>query len=119
MSPRRKLATIAGLAVPLFLFLWEQVQATRLGYEVNLTQTELRHARERVAYLRLELDRLDAPESVAAQARRRLGMAAPTPESVVVLGAPRLPPPPALAAAPKPAPAMDAPRFLSRLPARE
>ena len=118
MTTRKTVLTIAAVASPLFLFLWEQVQATRLGYEVNLTQTELRHARERVAYLRLELDRLDAPESVASAARRRLGMAAPTPESIVVLGAARLAPAPAVAAAPK-APAMDAPRLLSRLPAPE
>lgn len=114
MRQKKTLVTLLALASPLFLFLWEQVQATRLGYRVSKTQTELRRSRERVAYLRLELESLNAPESVAAAARRRLQMAPPQPESVVVLGAPRLAPP-IIAAAPKPVPP-DAPPLLAAAP---
>ena len=103
---------IVALALPALLFLWEQVQATRLGYEVSRTQAEVKRANARLDYLRLELERLGAPESVAAAARRRLGMAPPLPESVVVLGAARIAPPgpapsvltAALAEAPEPPP---------------
>ena len=103
MRQRKTLLTLVALASPLFVFLWEQVQATRLGYQVSQTQAELRRSRERAAYLRLELESLNAPESVAAAARRRLQMAPGLPESVVVLGARRLTP--VVAAAPKPSPA--------------
>ncbi|MDE2291753.1 MAG: hypothetical protein KGL53_06690 [Elusimicrobia bacterium] len=114
-TPLKTLVMIAALASPLFLFLWEQVQATRLGYAVSRTQVELRRSRERADYLRLELDRLQAPESVADAAQRRLGMAPPTPESVVVLGTSR--PAAVPAAAPRVADAAtDASRYLSSLP---
>lgn len=99
MTTKRTLLTIVALAVPPLLFLWEQVQATRLGYEVSRTQAEFKRAQARLDYLRLELERLGAPESVAEAARRRLGMAPPQPESVVVLGAVRLTPAPAVAKA--------------------
>ncbi len=102
MTTKRTLLTILALASPLLLFLWEQVQATRLGYEVSRTQTEFKRAQARLDYLRLEFERLGAPESVAAAARRRLGMSAPQPENIVVLGAVRVAPVTAVAAAPKP-----------------
>ncbi|MBI3298527.1 MAG: hypothetical protein HYZ75_10210 [Elusimicrobia bacterium] len=106
MRQKTILLSLAALAAPAFLFLWEQVQATRLGYQVSAARTEVRRARERVAYLRLELERLNAPESVAEAARRRLRMGPPLPESVVVLGAPRLAPvPTAVPKRPAPAPA--------------
>lgn len=118
-STFRLLRPIVALALPALLFLWEQVQATRLGYEVSRTQAEVKRAHARLDYLRLELERLGAPESVASAARRRLGMAPPLPESVVVLGAARVaPPPPALAAAPKPR-MPEAPPLLAARPAPE
>ncbi|MFC1679668.1 hypothetical protein ACFL2T_05610 [Elusimicrobiota bacterium] len=70
----------------IFLFLWQQVQATRLGYEMSRAHSELRHRRDQVAYLRLQLDRLHSPERIAEAARRRLGMSPMNPESVVFLG---------------------------------
>lgn len=114
MTTKRTLLTILALASPLLLFLWEQVQATRLGYEVSRTQTEFKRAQARLDYLRLELERLGAPESVAAAARRRLGMSAPQPESIVVLGAARLAPAPAVAAAPRLTPPSAPPLLASR-----
>lgn len=106
MRQRKSILILVALALPVFLFLWEQVQATQIGYQVSLTQGELKRSRERVAYLRLELEKLNAPESVAAAARRRLQMGPPLPESVVVLGALRLAPiyPPSIAAAARPTP---------------
>ncbi|TBR17465.1 hypothetical protein EPO15_16820 [bacterium] len=119
MTTKRTLLTIVALASPLLLFLWEQVQATRLGYEVSKTQTEVKRAQARLDYLRLELERLGAPESVAAAARRRLGMSAPLPESVVVLGAARIaPPPPAAVAVAAPVEA-EAPPLLAARPGPE
>lgn len=74
---------IASLA---FLFLTEQVQATRLGYELGSTRSELKTRKDRVAYLQLELDQLHTPERLAHLAKSRLGMRPPAPESLIVLG---------------------------------
>jgi cell division protein FtsL len=76
-------ASLAGLA---FLFVTEQVQATRMGYELGKAKTELKGRRDQVAYLRLQLERLQAPDNLARAARSRLGMRPPEPESLVVLG---------------------------------
>ena len=76
----------AAAAALAFLFLTEQVQATRLGYELGSARMEFNTRRDRVAYLRLELDRLHSPERLARLAKTRLGMRPPTPESVLVLG---------------------------------
>lgn len=103
MTTRSNLTLVVGAAGLSLLFLWEQVQATRLGYQVSGARAELHRTRDRIAYLRSEFESLSGPESVAEAAARRLGMAAPLPESVVVLGAPRLAPAPVLAKAPPPA----------------
>ncbi len=81
----------AGTAMA-FLFVWEQVQATRLGYRVSRRRAQLRRRLDRTAYLRLELADLRAPARIAKEARRRLGMAPAGPESLVFLGSevPRL-----------------------------
>ncbi|MFH2202194.1 MAG: hypothetical protein ABIJ96_03685 [Elusimicrobiota bacterium] len=75
----------AGMSLTL-LFLWQQVQATRLGYEITRSQLELRRLRDRTSYLRLEMERLITPEKLADRARRRLGMAPPSPECLVFIG---------------------------------
>ncbi|HBL17534.1 MAG: hypothetical protein A2X36_04685 [Elusimicrobia bacterium GWA2_69_24] len=69
-----------------FLFLWEQVQATRLGYRVSTAQGELTLRKNRVTLLRLELDKLHAPDRLAKAARQKLGMAPTSPENVVFIG---------------------------------
>lgn len=76
-------ASAAALA---FLFLTQQVQATRLGYELGSTRSEAKSRHDRVSYLRLEYDRLHAPERLARLAESRLGMRPPAPESLIVLG---------------------------------
>ncbi|HVE12984.1 MAG TPA: septum formation initiator family protein [Elusimicrobiota bacterium] len=73
-------------ACMLFAFLWQQLQATRVGYSVGKAQQELKSQRDRNAYLRMELERLSSPERLESYARERLGMAPPTPESLVFLG---------------------------------
>ena len=84
---RNKTAIIASVAAGLlFVFLWQQLQATRLGYEMGRARAEVRAQRERNAYLRMELARLSAPERVAREAQARLGMAPPVPEAIVFLG---------------------------------
>ncbi len=68
-----------------FLLVWEQVQATRLGYKVSRRRAQLRRRLDRTAYLRLDLARVQAPARLAVEARRRLNMAPAGPESLVFL----------------------------------
>ena len=75
-----------GLSVIAFLFLWQQLQATRLGYEVESARSQLRQQRDRNAYLRLELARLHSPDRIAKEARERLHMAPANPECLIFLG---------------------------------
>ena len=71
----------------LFLLVWEQVQSVRLGYEVETLRARAQGQDQKNAYLRLELERLRSPQSVAAAARERLRMGPPTPESVITMDA--------------------------------
>jgi len=78
-------AGVLGASV-VFLFLWEQVSATKLGYELSRARQELSQKRDEVERLRLEFARLHAPERLASAARERLGMTPSTPERLVFLG---------------------------------
>lgn len=80
------MAGFAALALLTFLFLWEQVQATQLGYEVGKAQKTLRSQTQTNAHLRFELARLNAPERLAKEAEERLQMAPPDPERQIFLG---------------------------------
>ncbi len=75
----------AGSVIAL-LFLWQQVQATRLGYEVSRTHIKLNKKRNRTAYWRMELELLHSPDLLATRARRRLGMSPANPERILFLG---------------------------------
>ncbi len=71
----------------LFLLVWEQIQSVRLGYEVETLRSRAQTQEQKNAYLRLELERLRSPQSIAQAARERLKMAPPSPEAVVSLEA--------------------------------
>lgn len=83
MKHRLAAAVAAGTLV--FLFVWQQVQATRLGFELDGARRAVQEAKARNAYLRLELERRTAPAELASLAREKLGMLPPHPESVVLL----------------------------------
>ena len=74
-----------GVAALVFLFAWEQVQATRLGFELDGARRGVQEAGSRNAYLRLELERRTAPAELALSARDRLGMLPPSPDAIVML----------------------------------
>ncbi|MBI4422703.1 MAG: cell division protein FtsL [Elusimicrobia bacterium] len=85
-----------------FLFVWEQVQATRLGFELDRARRCVQEARGRTAHLRLELERRTAPAELASLARERLGMVPPSPDSLVILAQAAARPLEAPAALPRP-----------------
>ena len=75
----------AACACLAFVFLWEQVQAMSLGYEVGKTQKLMQKQTERNAYLRLQLARLNSPERLAGAAESRLKMIPPDPQNQIFL----------------------------------
>ncbi|MBI5243829.1 MAG: hypothetical protein HY922_09150 [Elusimicrobia bacterium] len=83
---RRTCSILAACACLTFIFLWEQVQATRLGYEVGRSQKLLQRQAQMNAYLRMELARLSAPDRLAREAQSRLKMIPPDPQSQIFLG---------------------------------
>ncbi|MFA6028750.1 MAG: hypothetical protein WC969_02725 [Elusimicrobiota bacterium] len=83
---RIRVVVLAALTALAFLFLWEQVQAVRVGYEVGRARKELRLQSQTVVHLRMQLARLRAPERIAREAETRLRMTPPTPESQIFLG---------------------------------
>jgi cell division protein FtsL len=83
---KKNLAVYAACAGLAFLFLWEQVQATRVGYEVGKAQKLLREQTQTNAHLRVQLARLQAPERLAREAEARLQMLPPDPARQIFLG---------------------------------
>lgn len=81
----RKWLAATGAAALVFVFVWQQVQATRLGFELDGARRGVQEARARNAYLRLELERRTAPAELALLARDRLGMLPPSPDAIVML----------------------------------
>src|SRR5438105_4405305 len=80
----KKLAAAACAGV-VFVVAWERVQTTRLGFELEKTRHAAQEARDKNAYLRLELERRTAPAELASLARERLGMVPPSPGAIVEL----------------------------------
>ncbi|MFH1723357.1 MAG: hypothetical protein ABII00_01925 [Elusimicrobiota bacterium] len=107
---KKTLWACGGAACLIFVLLWQQVQATRLSYAVGHVRGELKERSGSMAYLRLEAERLHTPDRLAEAARRRLGMAPPSPETIVFLGSSVSRPQP-----PRENPGREEPRYLSRL----
>lgn len=89
MQPSRGFAVWMAVGLGLILLLvWEQVQATRLGYRVEEARGAVQAQENQNAYLRLELQRWKSPARLSEAARRRLGMQPALPSSIVLLPAP-------------------------------
>lgn len=86
---KRKYLTLIATAGGLFLaFVWESVQATKLGYCVEQARRELKSAQNTNEYLRHELQSSLSPDRLQALAQQRLGMIAPDPDQIIMLGEP-------------------------------
>lgn len=68
-----------------FLFVWEQLQAVRLGYRLERARVQIQAQEEKNAFLRFELERLHSPQWLARAARQRLKMSPPSPDALIVL----------------------------------
>lgn len=109
----RRLWPLAAVSLLLLGLVWLHVQATLVGYRTAAAREEVEKLEARNAYLRLEIERLQSPESLEREARSRLGMQRPDPAQMVVLASgvetPSEP------AAPRPGPLRLASAFLKRL----
>jgi hypothetical protein len=72
----------------LMALVWQHVQATRLGYQVEDSRRRILALRCANGTLRMQLESLLAPANLSLQARTRLGMSLAEPESLRHLDGP-------------------------------
>ncbi len=85
MPLRRTLTLILGAAALSFV-VWQHVEATRVGYEVESRRETVRRLRNGNLERRLAVERASSPAEIAGLARSRLRMVPGAPEAVKVLG---------------------------------
>jgi hypothetical protein len=81
----RRVWVWGGATLLTFLFVWQQLQSVRLGYDIAKTRHMIDEQKERNDYLRLAVERQLAPAELARVARDRLKMSPPSPDAVIVL----------------------------------
>lgn len=81
------LASLAVLALA-----WQQIEATRLGYQVETARRRVHTIQGRLGTLQMDLQTSLSPAQLAYQARTRLGMQPASPESLRLLGGSSLAP---------------------------
>lgn len=86
-ASNRTLKIVAASLLVLSM-VWQHIQATRLGYEVEKTRRQVHRLRGRIGALQMELQTSVSPAQLASQARSRLGMFPAGPESLRVLDSP-------------------------------
>lgn len=84
-SSKRTLRIILG-GFFVISVVWQNVQATKLGYEVEKTRRLLNALKGRTASSAIELQRSLTPAQLAFKARTKLGMFPALPESLRILG---------------------------------
>lgn len=76
---------MAAAALLLMALVWQHVEATRMGYEVENSRKKTLSLKGRIAVLQMDLQRSVSPAQLALQARTRLGMFPASPESLRVM----------------------------------
>jgi len=79
-----KLAILAAAGAIFFIFAWENVQATRLGYGIEGLRREIKDLENGNNYLEKEIRASLAPESLQAEALK-IGLVYPEPDALVLL----------------------------------
>lgn len=78
------LAALGLLCAVCFLFAWENVQAVKLGYNIEKVRCEIKDLESSNTYLKKEIQTSLSPEKLEAKALK-LGMVYPEPGAVVML----------------------------------
>lgn len=85
MKTRLGTNILMGTALVGFL-VWQSVQATRFGYEVETSRRRIRALQAHIAALQVEWERSVTPAQLVVKARKRFGMHPAEPESIRVMG---------------------------------
>ena len=80
----RYLQIILMISAVLFVFVWENIQATKLGYRIENTRQEIKEFTNANKYLSKEIQTALSPENLQKKALM-LGMIYPEPASVIIL----------------------------------
>ena len=78
---------IAAIGFSVLALVWQHIQATRLGYEVEKARRESHQLAARIGAMQMDLQVSVSPARLAARAER-LGMFPASPESLRLLEAP-------------------------------
>ena len=87
-SQRRRVFLIAAGAFFLMAMVWQHVQATRLGYQVEKARQKILAMRCANGALRMQLESQLSPVNLSLQARGRLGMSLASPGDLRSLDGP-------------------------------
>lgn len=79
-----RLSALGVICAAGFLFAWENVQAVKLGYNIEKLRREIKDLESANTYLKKEIQVSLSPEKLEAEATR-LGMVYPEPGAVVLL----------------------------------
>jgi len=79
-----RLGMLGALCAVFFLFAWENVQAVKLGYNIERLRREIKDLESANTYLKKEIRISLSPEKLESEAVK-LGMVYPEPGAVVML----------------------------------
>jgi hypothetical protein len=79
-----KLALLAAAGAVFFLYAWENVQATRLGYGIEGLRREIKDLENTNNYLNKEIRVSLSPEKLQAEAIK-IGLVYPEPDALILL----------------------------------
>lgn len=78
------LAILGCLCAVFFIFAWENVQAVKLGYNIEKLRRDIKDLESSNTYLKKEIQASLSPEKLEERAKE-IGMVYPEPEAVVLL----------------------------------
>ena len=79
-----RLALLAAAGAVFFIYAWENLQATRLGYDIEGIRKDIKDFENANNYLKKEIRISQSPERLQAEALK-LGLIYPEPDALVVL----------------------------------
>lgn len=90
-NPSQRTFRIVLASLGVLALAWQQIEATRLGYQVEKSRARLHALQGELGSLQMDLQTSLSPAQLAYQARAKYGMQPASPEFVRLLGAPALP----------------------------
>ncbi|OGS08299.1 MAG: hypothetical protein A2270_10735 [Elusimicrobia bacterium RIFOXYA12_FULL_51_18] len=79
-----RLAMLAATGAVFFIYAWENLQATKLGYRIEGLRREIKDLENTNSYLKKEIRASLAPEKLQTEALK-IGLVYPEPDALVLL----------------------------------